>query len=207
VPRTSKQPTKPTPALPGPPEGGDPAAWREAQRIDALLQRAQDGDPTALPAVRKILDADPGLWRTTGDLAFQAEATWLKTISGKDEVAKECFARKAKALRRELAGASASPLERLLAERIVLCWIAVHHAEIVHAQTMPSQTFAQGEYYQERLDRAQRRYLAAIRALATLRRLQQRTPVVQVNVAEKQVNVAPETGVLGVSGGRIGAQL
>ncbi len=43
-------------------------------------------------------------------------------------------------------------------------------------------------HQQERIDRSRRRYLAAIRALAHLRRLQ--VPAVQVNVAEKQINVA-----------------
>jgi hypothetical protein len=48
---------------------------------------------------------------------------------------------------------------------------------------------------QERVDRCQKRYLAAIKALAQLRRLEQRGPLVavgvgQVNVAERQMNVA-----------------
>jgi hypothetical protein len=42
-------------------------------------------------------------------------------------------------------------------------------------------------YYQKSIDRAQKRYLAAIKALAYVRRLAR--PVVQVNVARKMVNV------------------
>lgn len=42
-----------------------------------------------------------------------------------------------------------------------------------------------------RLDRAQNRYLSAIRALAVVRRLQ--LPTIQVNVAERHVNVATGT--------------
>ena len=51
-----------------------------------------------------------------------------------------------------------------------------------------SGSFKQGEYWQEAQDRAQRRYLAAMRTLAQVRRLL--TPAVQVKIAEKQINVA-----------------
>jgi hypothetical protein len=46
----------------------------------------------------------------------------------------------------------------------------------------------QGEYWQQAQERAQRRYLAAIRTLAQVRRLL--TPAVQVNIAEQQLNLA-----------------
>jgi hypothetical protein len=45
-----------------------------------------------------------------------------------------------------------------------------------------------GTYYQKGLDRAQKRYLSAIKALALVRKLA--LPVLQVNIACKQVNVA-----------------
>jgi hypothetical protein len=51
-------------------------------------------------------------------------------------------------------------------------------------------------HYQACIDRAHKRYLSAIKALAVVRRLA--LPVLQVNIAKKQVNVAgaaaaPET--------------
>ena len=42
--------------------------------------------------------------------------------------------------------------------------------------------------YQHWLDRAQKRYLTALKTLAQVRRLL--VPVVQVNIAQKQINVA-----------------
>ena len=48
-------------------------------------------------------------------------------------------------------------------------------------------TLDQGNYYQERIDRAHRRYLSAIKLLATVRKLAQ--PSLQVNVANQQVNL------------------
>ena len=70
-----------------------------------------------------------------------------------------------------MAGAAPTPLERLLTERVVLCWMALHHAELVYAQRLGTLTLEQGAYLQERLARFQKMYLAAIKALAQLRRV------------------------------------
>jgi hypothetical protein len=45
-----------------------------------------------------------------------------------------------------------------------------------------------GEQHQKRIDHASRRYLAAIKAQAVVRRLQ--VPTMQVNIGEKQVNLS-----------------
>ncbi len=49
-------------------------------------------------------------------------------------------------------------------------------------------SLALGEYYQRVISAAHKRYLAAIKALAVVRKLA--APVLQVNIARKQVNVA-----------------
>ena len=46
---------------------------------------------------------------------------------------------------------------------------------------------AQGERYQRRIDRAHKRHLSAVRALAQVRKM---GPAVQINIAEKQINTA-----------------
>jgi hypothetical protein len=46
---------------------------------------------------------------------------------------------------------------------------------------------ADDAFHQQRIERAQRQYLAAIRALAPVRKLG--VPAVQVNIGEKQINV------------------
>src|SRR5207237_586043 len=76
-----------------------------------------------------------------------------------------------RALRRELAGDDAPPLERLLAQRVALCWLALHYAETVYAQAMGELSLRQADFHQRRISAAQGRYLAAIRALAAVRRL------------------------------------
>ena len=169
-------------------------ARRRADEIDALVKRANAGDRRALPALRKAFDELPGLWEENGDLARHAEAAWLSAVARKDEVFKEGLARKLKAMRRELNGPAPSPLERLLVARIVANWLTLQYAEALYAQRMKDGNLPLdvSTHQQERIDRSQRRYLAAIRALAHLRRLQ--VPALQVNVAEKQINVAGAAG-------------
>src|SRR5205085_2151017 len=96
--------------------------------------------------------------------------------------------RKLELLRAELAGPNPTPLERLLVERVVACWLQVQDADVRYAQAMKQATMAWSEFHQRRMDRAHRRYLSALKTLAQVRKLA--LPVLQVNIARKQVNVA-----------------
>jgi hypothetical protein len=130
----------------------------------------------------------PALWRSLGDLAGNAERALLHAASGDNLAFREACHRMMDAMRTELAGPAATPLERLMVDRIVACWLALHYAETVYYQSMGEMSRSWAEFYQQRIDRAQRRYVAAIKALAQVRRLL--VPNVQVNIAENQVNVA-----------------
>jgi hypothetical protein len=48
-------------------------------------------------------------------------------------------------------------------------------------------TLKQADFHRRRIDAAHRRYLAALKALATVRKLA--VPALQINLAKKQVNV------------------
>ena len=153
-----------------------------------LLRRAQSGDETVLPVLRKEMDLFPKLASQCGDLAKIAQHELISVMSGKNLLMKEALPRKLEAMREELAGPTPTPLEKIMVERVVACWLAVQHAEVLVAQqTFGTVTVQQVELYQRRLDRSHKRYLSAIRTLAQVRKLE---PVVQVNIAEQQVNVA-----------------
>jgi hypothetical protein len=162
----------------------------------ATVRRAEGGDETALPALRQCMDTVPALVEALGDLAGQVETSLIRTAAGNNLAFKEGLSRKMNQLRRDVAGPNPSPLERLLADRIALCWLSLHDAEVRFAQFKDS-TIKQADHWQRRIDSAHRRYLTAIKALATVRKLA--VPAVQVNIARKQVNVlntVPEgTGV------------
>jgi hypothetical protein len=86
---------------------------------------------------------------------------------------------------KELAGPQPYPLEWLLVERIVICWLHLYHAETLYVQNIQAFNLPQAEFHQQRISKAQARYLAVIRTLAQVRRLE--VPTVQVNIGQQQV--------------------
>jgi hypothetical protein len=153
----------------------------------ALTDRAQKGDTTALPALRELLKEPAAVDLLGGDLARHAQLTLIGKFSGKNLLFREALTRKLELLRAELAGPNPSALERLLVERVVACWLHLHHLEQVYAQK-ESMALEVGTYYQRSITSAHKRYLSALKTLAQVRKLA--VPVLQVNIAKKQVNVA-----------------
>jgi hypothetical protein len=179
-----KVPAKPTlPTHPGP-----EAKLEELREYKAaILRLAQEGNEETVPQLRKLL-ADPDFVnRYGGNLAATAQKVFAKNIAGDNVLLREAVVRKAELLCDELAGPNPSPIERLLVERVVLCWTYLNYLEIIYAENVEL-TPEQGLHRQKVLDRVHGRYLSAIRSLADVRRLA--IPALQVNIAKRQVNVA-----------------
>lgn len=137
---------------------------------------------------------DPALVdRLGGNLARQAQLVLIDKFCGKNLLYRESLPRKLELLRADLAGPNPTPLERLLAERVVACWLHLHHLEAIYYGT-DGMALELARHYQRCISQAQRRYLAAVKTLAAVRKLA--LPVLQVNVAEsQQINVgAPPAG-------------
>jgi hypothetical protein len=152
----------------------DPA---EAVQVELreVFDRARRGDLNALPRLRELLDDRPELWRSYGDVAKHALASWIKLIAGDELALEESLGRKAAAMRNELVSPSSSPLEGRLADRVIASWLQLAQAEATVAQATNS-TMKQLAFAEKRLDAAHRRHLNAIGALATLQRLMPSTP-------------------------------
>jgi hypothetical protein len=155
-------------------------------RLLALMDRAQEGDEGALPALRKVLDEEPKIAMFV-DLARDVERSVVKRLAGNDMFTQEAIPRNLKAMRREIAGDNPSPLEKLLTERIALCWLELQYFEAIHAQNLGNISITQSDHHQRRIDKAHRRYLSSIKALAQIRKM---GPTVQINIAEQQINTA-----------------
>ena len=140
------------------------------EQLRQLVERAEQGDASAMPELRVALDANPWVWERYGDLGRQSQAAWLRLLAGPNLMLHESTRRKAEQLRAELAGPGDSVLERLLIERIVSCWLQVNYADSSYAQ-LKGATPAQLTAALRRQDSAQHRYLQSVRALATVRRL------------------------------------
>ena len=169
-------------------DDGENKEW--ASRLSKLVDRTDKGDKAAVAELREFFDEAPSLWEQCGNLAVQAERAWVSLVDGGNPVVNEAFCKKLAKMRAELAGGESSPLERLLAERIAACWLQVQFADAKYAWSLnDGMSLEQGDYYQRCQERAHRRYISAIRALAQVRRLL--APAVQLNIAERQVNIGP----------------
>jgi hypothetical protein len=150
------------------------------------LKRAQSGDAAVVPTLRRLFDNPAAVDMLGGDLAREAQNQLIRKFAGKNHLFAEAIPRKLELLRSELAGPNPTPLEKLLVERIVSCWLHLHHLETNYGAA-GSMSLDLGNYYQRGIARAQKNYLSAIKALAMIRKLA--LPALQVNIARKQVNV------------------
>ena len=164
---------------------------RTLEKLRGLLGKAEKGDKNAVPEIRQILDERPDLAWQFVDVAQAAEEALIEKMTGEEDLAvKEIMRCQLKAMREEIAGENPSPLERLLAERVVATWLQIQLFEGLYARGMSkgSMTIARDGYHQKRLDQTYRRHLSAIRALAQIRKLLKGTAITQINIADKQIN-------------------
>jgi hypothetical protein len=138
-----------------------------------LLERANAGDETALPELKQAFDRHPELTAWLGDLVRLAHDSILNWAAGSCLGAREAIARQASELRERLLTEARSELEKLLIDRLVICWMEVYAAEVHLAERL-----AQGAApnvvtlaVQKVLDRTHQRFLGSVRCLATVQKL------------------------------------
>jgi hypothetical protein len=168
-------------------ENGSPSGLLE------LIGEADRGDAEALSRLRVVYAAIPEIANHLSGLQYNAEHEALAHYApgGREATLAEC-----RKMRKELAGDNPSPLERLLAGRIVLDWLHALEADRQY-QLKPgeSRSITLSDFYAKQQERAHRRLMRSTKTLAEVRKLLR--PAVQVNIADKQVNVAGDvhTGV------------
>ena len=155
-------------------EPNEPATEELADRVPpelaALVAAANRGDAAALADLRKALDDHPEIWREAGDLAGHVEKTWLRLAAGGNSLVEESLRREAARLRDELLGTSTAAMERLLVDQIIACWLQLKQAEMAAGSDQLT-SLLQRRFFDQRLERAQRRYFGAMKLLAQVRRL------------------------------------
>ncbi|XZE46108.1 hypothetical protein SH467x_001376 [Pirellulaceae bacterium SH467] len=144
----------------------------EKRQLSELIQRANTGDDSAIRKLQEELSGPHAelLVNACGNLATEAETAILRAMFGDQEGSKLISRRSMSQTRQELGWEDASKLERLLIERVVLAWQALAWAEILNAQTSKC-TVALAKFNQFRVDRASVRFLSAVKALATVKKL------------------------------------
>ena len=162
--------------------------------LQALSKRAEAGEKEARKELRlKVRASSEEVIGRASDVGRRAGHTLARTASGGDPLVEEALFAKLDYMRAEIAGEDPTPLEVLLTERVVSLWMLTALLEtLVSSQyrkttgerkrSTPSYLLQQSRI----LESANRRYLAAIRELARVRKLQATALPVQVNT---QVNI------------------
>jgi hypothetical protein len=95
----------------------------EVADAEQFLKRADSGDESVLPALRKLLEEPDIVDKLSGNLAARAQKALVDSICGKRLIDREALLRKLAMMREELGGPSPTPIERLVVERNAACWL------------------------------------------------------------------------------------
>jgi hypothetical protein len=143
------------------------------KRLREFEDRIAAGDPGLRAHAERLLDVtgDEGIAAWGGDLAARVVAGLTDRLAGAHLYRREAVARKLARVRADLEGPDPTPAERRLAERAAVCWLAAYEADLACQRAEGSGDARIAGWYDRRQDRAHRRFLLAVKALATLRRL------------------------------------
>jgi hypothetical protein len=163
------------------------------QELQALSEWAEDGDQEAKRQLRRaVRESAPEVIARCSNIARTYRRLAADTASGRDLLVKEAMVERAERMAHEIAGEKRTPLEVLLSERIASLWVLVETQEaLLFATYVRGQEKPVGPAFIIQMCKIQesvnRRYLAAIKTLAQVRKLQANTPAVQYNT---QINVS-----------------
>jgi hypothetical protein len=175
-----------------------PVDVRESlEELRALSRKAQGGGAEGAEARKelrhKLREASPAVIARASDIGRKSQHLLIKTASGEDLLTELALSGRLDMMRKEVAGENPTPLEVLLTERVVSCWLLVELFERLMAAHLSKETPKEKRlpertlrHYLSWQEDANSRFLAAVRELARLRKLEATAPPVQVNT---QVNV------------------
>jgi hypothetical protein len=147
------------------------------KEINDVFRRIDAGDASLMPHVTAAFDYNPAgmIERNGGDLAKRVVEGLTDLLAGPGLFGREAVRRAFLKVLGDLAGSDPTPLERLLAERAALDWLALHEAEL---QCLSQETdrflIKPAEFFERRRGRAHKQFLRSCRELAVVRRLARR---------------------------------
>ena len=167
---------------------GDDGRQPTRELFQHLISQADRGDEDAADRLRRMLKDNPTIWQEIGDLAKHCEQSLIDLIASGNLLLKESLRLKTAELRTSLlAEAASTTLEKLLIEHVLVSWLELQLARMAAIQ--PQQNKHDARYWQERLDQANVRYMAAIEQLASIRKLLSNSEdIVPISVADQGVN-------------------
>ena len=140
-----------------------------------------------LEALQANLKAHPVMYRKVGNIQGMLRKELYKTFQNQSSVV-ESVTLNVDELRRNLVSPTDSGLEKLLIDAIATCWLDASIQGMRTAMATQRNLCDEADYWERRQHGAHLRLLKTIEMLARVRKLG--VPSVQINVAEKQINVA-----------------
>jgi len=162
----------------------------QAREAEAVLNRCNTENPSPedIAALRKYLRTMPELWKQYGDLASLMTSTAIEAMNAPAGLRESVYAGR-RAMRRELGYQKSPLLEQMLIDHLILCWLRLQVAEHKYTDFIKrGGAFIEAGYWEKHLSATQRRYLRAVETLARIRKMA--LPTIQVNIGDRQVNVA-----------------
>jgi hypothetical protein len=158
-----------------------PAGARERlEELRELSAKAEAGEKGARQELReKLRESSEEVVIRASDISRKAQRLLIQTASGGEALTEDALSGRLDMMRAEIAGDNPTPLETLLTERVVACWLLVELFERLMAAQLWKDTPAEkrvsvqmGKFYLYWQDLANRRFLAAVQTLARVRKLQ-----------------------------------
>jgi hypothetical protein len=160
----------------------------------AALVLGANRDRKQLPALRDFIERHPGVYDEVSLIAWTVRGSLLTKLCGdKAEGTRLSLEQEYEALNKRLSSEKDSPVERLMIERIGMCWLRVLYAESACTILMgTTATFKQHEVADRQLNRAHSRYVKSIESLARLRAVLAagRAATAQAEMAEQRASEA-----------------
>ena len=167
-PARETQPMKRVRLRPLPPVDNSIPESPTREYLQHLAQQANRGSEPAKERLRAALRANTAISRSVGDLAGHVEQTLVNLIAEKDLLLKESLLVQINGLRDSLrTGNPSGPLEGLLIDQIVCTYLELQFTRMASLQRQ--QHIRDSQFWDRRHERANERYTAAIRDLASIR--------------------------------------
>lgn len=133
-------------------------------RVDS----ARSGRQEARDAIRNILEHQPEIREKVGNLARCAQRAWLDVLATRDPILAEAIPLTSNQMKQDWAGQGATPLERMIVERIFTDWLQLHVLEMRYQLNVERRI--QDDQVAAQFDVAHRRFLASIKTLALVKK-------------------------------------
>ena len=148
------------------------AANTEIDLADTV-KKANSGDKQSLAILRRELAGENAnaIIDQAGNLASSLEKSTLDVMLGvQQQGTRIILQKKLERMRAEFGWSESPKLEQILIERICQTWLYLHWLELADAQSK-DRAIDLAKHESERIERAERRHLNAVKMLATVRKL------------------------------------